>query len=467
MVTSIAHWKQQVKSGLFSPGIVADILSAQRIEEYCRAAGHRWRCSFWSPTLTVFAFLLQVLDGAKTLRSAVAILLTQLSLQGSGDLPSADPTAFCQARQRIPLPALQQLLGWVADQMTHLVQAPHRWLGHRVWVADGSNVSMPDTPELQQAFPQHCQREGCGFPIAQFSVLFCWSTGAIVDLALDTLGFHEVTLFRRLWFHFRAGDVVLGDRAYGSYVDLVRLQLLGVFAVFRLHQRREADFRRGQRLGKDDVLQTWNKPEQWLPSRGLSEKEFASLPAQLTVRLVRIAATPPGFRSRSIVLVTTLLDPVLYPADAIRDLYRDRWTAELNFRSLKTQLGMEVLRGQSPDVVRKEIIMHLLGYNLIRLLMWEAARKHGRDLHRLSFTGTLHRLRQSLPLLLLRAQSGTVNETHHFEQLLEWIADDLVPDRPDRIEPRRVKRRPKTYSRLTHPRAFYNQRTVGVDRDAR
>jgi len=174
--------------------------------------------------------------------------------------------------------------------------------------------------------------------------------------------------------------------------------------------------------------------------------------------------TPKGFRSRTVVVVTTLLDPIATPADAIRALYRDRWTAELRLRDLKTSLGMEVLRGQSLDVVRKEIAMHVLAYNLIRLLMWQAAREHGVALHRLSFTGTLHRVRVVLPLLMFLSHHRADRHTRLSGQLLKWIAQDILPNRPDRIEPRRKKRRPKEYSLLVKPRAWYR---LHGDPDAR
>ena len=196
---------------------------------------------------------------------------------------------------------------------------------------------------------------------------------------------------------------------------------------------------------------TWKKPAQWWSSCGVDREAFKQVAETLTVRLIRIDCPKKGFRTRTIILVTTLLDPAVYPADEIRALYRDRWTAELNLRSLKIALGMDVLRGMSPDVVRKEIAMHLVAYNLIRLLMWQAAREHGRDVHRLSFTGTLHRLQAVLPIVLFAPETATTLG----KQLLVWIANDLVPDRPGRYEARRKKRRPKPYSLLTKPRAWY------------
>jgi hypothetical protein len=280
--------------------------------------------------------------------------------------------------------------------------------------------------------------------------MFCWSTGAVLDIVVDNLRPHELTLFRKMWHHFRPGDVILADRAYGAYVDMARLWQRGVYCVFRMHQGRIVDWRRGQRLGPGDRLVVLNKPKQYLASCGISRREFRRLPETLTVRLVRVQREQPGVRTREMILVTTLNDPAQTPAREIRELYRDRWTVELNLRSIKTFLKMEILRGESPDVVHKEIAVHLLVYNLIRLLMWHAAVSRGRDLHRLSFTGTLHRIRAIMPLLSLIHGQQALSQLLAF--LIQSIADDIVPHRPDRVEPRRVKRRPKPYRLLTRPR---------------
>jgi len=451
----LTPWRRKLKSALLVNSVLDQVLCPTVIEAVCRAFGHTWRDSFWNPTTTLLAFLLQVLSAEKTLRAAVAEVLALLATRGWADLPSPDPTAYCQARQRLPAEALVGVLGHVVEQMKALPRSTLTWLGRRVWMADGTTVSMPDEPELQAAFPQpSAQRPGCGFPIARLETLFCWATGAIVDVVIGSLHSAELPLSRKLWHHFQPGDVVLCDRAYCAYVDLARLLQRGVFCVFRLHQRRQADFRMGRQLGKNDQLVTWLRP-QWLKSMGISPEEREALSETLTVRMVRIAEAPKGFRSRTIVVATTLLDPLETPADAIRALYRERWRAELNLRSIKVQLGMDVLRGQSVDVVTKEIVMHLLEYNLIRLLMWHAARAYGCDLHRLSFTGTLHRLRDIFPLLL-RARTPT--ETRRLiGLLLGWIAGDRIPDRPNRMEPRRRKRRPKEYSLLNKPRSWYHQ----------
>jgi hypothetical protein len=456
-MADLSRWKRELKAGLLVNSALCEALAPAVVESACRKAGHLWRQSFWSPTLTMITFLLQVIDGAKTLRAAVATLLAQMAARGDTDLPSADPAAYCQARRRLPGEVFAALLTHVSDQMKSLLGSGGTWLGHRVWITDGSAVSMPDTPELQKAFPQPPgQKPGCGFPVVKFVALFSWATGAIVDLIVGDLKPHELPMYRKLWHHFQAGDVVLNDRAYCTYVDFVRLRQRGVFCVSRLHQRRKTDLRSGRRLGEDDWIVKWRRPDQWISSCGVSEEEFKKLDQTLEVRILRIAHVPRGFRSRTVWLATTLLDPIETPADQIRSLYRDRWTAELNFRSLKIALGMDVLRGQSVNVVTKEIVMHLVAYNLIRLLMWHAAARHGRDLHRLSFTGTLHRWRAIMPLLI---QHRTLPDTMRLlDAALLWIADDELVLRPNRLEPRRKKRRPKVYSLMKHPRAWYHQR---------
>ena len=457
MAGHLTRWTGKLKDELLVNPVIGETLSSRAIEGACRELGHVWRESFWSPTVTAITFCFQVLSAEKTLRAAVADLLTQLTALGQEDVPSADPTAYCQARQRLPGDVLTGMLGHVVQRIKACPTSASAWQGRRVWLGDGTTVSMPDAPELQKAFPQPAgQKKGCGFPVARLAALFCWTTGAIVDVAIDSLHTHELTLFRKLWHHFRSGDVVVYDRAACAYTDITRLLNNGVFCAFRMHQRRKADFRKGKRLGKDDQRVQWPRPRQWLKSMGISREAFEQLPETLDVRMVRITDIPKGFRSRTIVVITTLLDPVETPADDIRALYRDRWLTELNLRSIKVQLGMDILRGQSVDVVRKEIVMHLVVYNLIRLLMWQAAQTHGRNLHRLSFAGTLHRLRDVLPLVLGARQNAEAQRL--MAQLLSWIADDLVPDRPNRLEPRRKKRRPKQYSLLVKPRHQYRHR---------
>jgi hypothetical protein len=310
---------------------------------------------------------------------------------------------------------------------------------------------MPDTPSLQRVFGQpDSQRAGCGFPVAMLTGLFCWSSGALLDVAIGPYRDSELRLWRRLWTWLRVGDVIVGDRFYCTYYDLAALARRGCDAVCRLHQRRKVDWRRGRKLGPNDRLMTWERPVRRNRGHNVSVRQWEQLPQAMDVRLVRGTVGVPGFRTRRLIVATTLLDPVAYPAADILALYGDRWTVELRLRDIKTTLGMDILRGKSPSMVRKEIYMHLLAYNLIRQLMVRAAVEHHRDLHRLSFAGAVQHLDAVLPYLVLFA--GTSKHCQLAELLLRWIAHDKVPDRPDRSEPRVRKRRPKKYGLLNKPR---------------
>ena len=223
-MATLAHWKGRVKNDLLTNPTLVDCLDRETIESHCREGGHTWKASFWDPSTTLLTFLLQVLGGAKTLRAAVAALLTQLAARGETDLPSADPTAYCQGRKRLPAAALMGIMNHVVDKVRNVVGTEGQWLGHDIRLVDGSSVSMPDTPKLQKAFPQpSTQKPGCGFPVAQLVVSFCWATGAVIGLEIDTLKPHELTLFRRLWDHFQPGNIVIADRAYSAYLDIARL----------------------------------------------------------------------------------------------------------------------------------------------------------------------------------------------------------------------------------------------------
>ncbi|MCA9285772.1 MAG: IS4 family transposase [Phycisphaerales bacterium] len=452
-MSTIAHWRRQFKSAMSRSKSVLALLGADEVERRCREAGHEWRESFWSPTTTLVAFLLQALNGAKTLRAGVAEILAELASTGLDEgrvPPSADPSAFCGARQRLPEAVLAATLGEATERIAAIAGAGRLWRGRRVLLIDGSSASMPDEAALQAAYPQPPgQSAGCGFPVMRLLAVFCWGTGALLEIVVGPLHDSEQKLFRTILDRFRPGDVALADRYYCSYVDIARLRERGADVVFRLHQRRSADFRQDRRLGRGDRLVTWKRPRQWLSRCGLTREEFERLPEEMALRMVRTTLEARGSRSRKLVVVTTILDPEEAPADDLLKLYRDRWMAELNLRSLKTVLRMETLRGRSVDVVRKEVLMHALLYNLIRLLMWEAARSAGTQPRRMSFAGTLHRLQTMGRSLLLGGAGRADGDCGRLAALLAWIAKDVVPDRPGRFEPRRVKRRPKGYSRLS------------------
>ena len=422
----------------------------ESIQIACAACGHQWRDRFWTPLQTVHTFLLQVLHVGSSCREAVALALSQRAAGGQ-TLPSDDPTAYCQARKRLPVEVLQDAVRQTGRSLRDQVSSTLTWLGRRVWLVDGTNCSMPDTPDLQAVFGQPGnQKPGCGFPVANVVALFCWASGAVLEAAIGPLRTSELRLWRTLWPALSPGEIVLGDCFYCSFYDFVGVMRRSCDAVFRLHQRRPKDLRKGKRLGPNERLVTWERPKWHQRPRGMKRREWKSLPLTLTVRLIRFAVDIPGFRARTVWVATTLLDPAAYPAAQIAALYRDRWLIELRFRDIKTTMGMDVLRAKSADVVIKEIHMHLLAYNLVRSLMWQAAAQHGRPLHRLSLAGTIDRLNALEPYMELHA--GRPQAKRLYELLLRWIAHDPVPDRPNRIEPRAVKRRPKEYALLNRPR---------------
>lgn len=427
------------------------VLSAELIAAACAAAGHRWRRCFWTPTRTLWAFLIQVLHPDCSCRAAVAMALAEQAATGERPTVSADPSAYSQSRGRLPSDVVRRCLHGVAQTVRDAVGEAYLWSGHRVWLIDGTSCSMPDTPSLQRAFGQpDGQQPGCGFPVAKLTALFCWATGAVLDVAIGPYRDSELRLWRRLWDWLRPGDLIVGDRFYCTYADLGGLVGRGCDAVCRLHQRRKVDRRTGRKLGPDDRLVTWDRPAKHVRGHNVSVRQWRRLPTMLAVRVIRGAVGCPGFRTRQIRVATTLLDPVAYPGAAILALYGDRWTVELRLRDIKITLGMDILRGKSPSMVRKEIYMHLLAYNLIRQLMVSAAIEHGRDLHRLSFAGAVQHVDAVLPYLHLYA--GTARHRRLVNLLLHWVAHDTVPDRPGRVEPRAVKRRPKTYRLLNKPR---------------
>ena len=418
---------------------------ARSVHVACRQTGYQWKRCFWTPAQTLLTFLVQVLLPSASCRAAVAHTLVRETAGRKGLAISGDPSAYSHARQRLPLAVIEQLTHRHAQTLRRRATAVRRWCGRRVVVADGTTVSMPDTAALQEAFPQPAgQRPGCGFPMARVVVLFCWSSGVVIDLVADALRWQELPLFRRLRHRLNAGDVVLGDRAYCSYFDLATLRNRGVDAVFRLHISRPTDLRRGQRLGKHDRRLTWTRPTRRPPS--VTPEEWTRVPRALAVRLVRVAVVARGRRTKLIHLVTTLYDPQTYSRSALAELYADRWHAELNLRCLKTTLGMDILRCKSPAMVQKELMVYMLAYNLVRALMWQAAERTVQDPLRLSFAGAAQRLTAWL-------LSSPPRRRGHLEWLLLDLAKDLLPKRPGRQEPRILKRRPRAnFPVLTHPR---------------
>jgi hypothetical protein len=328
-------------------------------------------------------------------------------------------------------------------------RAAQLWHGLRVKVIDGTTVIAPDTPKNQRGYPQPGrQKPGCGFPLLKLVGVFSLSTGALLDYAKGNKHQHELPLLQKMLDQFKAGDLVLADRGFSAYTLLALLTLRGVQCLFRLHQARPADLRRGKRLGKNDRLMVWCKPPQ--KPRYLPQALWKRVPEQLSVRVVRFVLDVPGFRARSVTLVTTLLDPRAHSAQELALLYVRRWRVELWFRDIKTAMGMEMLRCKSPKLLHKELEMFFIAYNLIRCLMAQASAINDAPIERLSFKGTVDSVHQFM-IAIAQARSQK-KQQQLLAQLLEIIAQDQVPDRPGRREPRAVKRRPKPYQLLNRPR---------------
>jgi hypothetical protein len=409
------------------------------------------RRRIFCPLVTFWAFLAQVLERGSSCRDALRRIIAWLEFEFPGEPPPSPETpAYCRARARLEDATLEKIGSHLATQMQRNALEAQLWQGRRVKILDGTTVSMPDTPANQARWPQsRSQKPGCGFPLLKLVGLFSLASGALLESVHTHLRRHEAVLARLLWKFLDPGDILLADRGFCSFHDLSALPRRGVDCVLRMHQGRSADFRRGRRLAKDDRLVRWKKPAQ--RSTACPQADFDALPATLVVRLLRYRLTTPGFRSKEIVLVTTLLDPQLHPLSALAELYFQRWNVELHFREIKILLAMDVLRCLSPKMIVKELHMHRIAYNLVRALMQRAAITHHAPLDRLSFKGTLDSLHHFADAIHAR-QGKPRKQSHLLAQLLLTIALDLLPLRPNRSEPRAKKRRPKNYQLLTRPR---------------
>ena len=326
-------------------------------------------------------------------------------------------------------------------------------------LVDGTTASMPDTPRNQAVFPQpNSQAKGLGFPLVRMVAIIALATGVVLDLATGPYGGKETgetVLLRQLWERLEAGEILLGDCVFASFFGILGLTKHSVDGLFRMHQARKCDFRRGRRLGVEDHVVVWTKPArpEWM-----DQATYERAPATLEVREIRLKVERPGFRVDELVLVTTMVDGGQYSKEELADLFLKRWHIELDFRSIKCALKMEVLRCQSPEMVVKEIWMHLLAYNLIRGVMAEAARAHDREPRRVSFTGawqTMKAFHESL------SQAPPDRRERLVAAMLKAIAGHRVGDRPGRVEPRANKRRPKKQRYLTEPRREARKGLIG------
>jgi hypothetical protein len=420
---------------------VGKALSAETITKICDYLGHTWRDRVLDPVTTAHVFLLQILNG-NTACTALS-RLAGVSFTGA---------AYCAARARLPLALFEDLLERVCDALFPELQESGRWRGHRTWSLDGSSFSMPDTPELQDHFGQPSgQAKGCGFPVAHILALFHAGTGLLLRVVAAPMRTHDMRHTTLMHAELDEGDILIADRGFASFAHLALLFLRKMHAVFRCHQKQIVNFRVGRkhtgkrkpkkglprsryvrRLGRWDQLVEYTKPK--TKPTWMDEATWTTLPETLLVRELRYRTSQRGHRTKVVTLVTTLLDPEAYPATALADLYLSRWQIEVNFRHLKTTMGMEILHCKSVDGVLKELYMFAVAYNLVRLVMLEASRRQKVPLDRISFIDALRWLRD--------AKADT--------PLNPLVVN---PERPNRIEPRVLKRRKKEYNLMKKPRA--------------
>ena len=416
--------------------------------------GDNSRDRIYSVRRTFWGFLYQMLNPSCPCREIVRQIQALFCLDSRGSVDEGT-SAYCQARLRLPLDILQRIRHAVAARADRLlVEGQQLWHGLRPKVIDATTLTMPDTPKNQRAYPQsRAQKPGCGFPLMRIVGIFSLSSGVLLDYQKGNKHRSELALLYKLLDHFKPRDLVVADRGFCNFVLIAVLLLRGVGCLFRLHQARRIDWRKGKRLGKNDRLFTWTRPlhkPRYLPNR-----LWKLVPLELPVRVLRFQLNVPGFRPESVTLVTTLIDAEKYPASEVARLYVRRWKIELWFRDIKTSMGMEVLRCKSPRMVHKELEMFWIAYNLIHALMTEASAIYEVPLDRISFKGTIDATRQ-FSIAIVQARSKR-EQRQLINELVAVLARDEVPVRPGRREPRAVKRRPKPFPLLTEPRHLFKE----------
>jgi hypothetical protein len=401
--------------------------------------------------MVLWAFLAQMLRDGKGVAcaSAVADIATYL-LQTGQRPPSGNTGDYCRARAKLKLTALQRLVRETAGPLEQAVPPAWLWKGLHAKLVDGFTFTMPDTPENQAAFPQIGeQRPGVGLPIARACVVLSLATAGVCDLAVGPCEGKETgesALLRGLLETFAPNDVVVFDRCYGSFLMLALLSQRGLPVCVRLHQRRRSDFRRGRRLGPGDHLITWTRPKKpaWM-----TQEQYDSIPETLTLREVQFQVTVPGCRVETLTVITTLTDPAVYSREDIADLYGFRWNAELDIRSIKQTLHLDHVRCKTPEMVRRELWVTLLAYNLIRTVIATSAAVHQKQPRHLGFTLACQTLLASWMIFA----TGSCRDARALSTMtLARIAANEVADRPGRLEPRVLKRRRHRYPLMQRPR---------------
>lgn len=428
---------------IFSPFVPMAVLKQEQ-------NGVMSRRRFYTKEKTFWAFLGQCLDSDGGCKEVVRKLQSYASMRGL-KMPSSSTASYCTARKKLDKNTLYQIFKHTAHWASN-TPASGILNSRRVIVVDGTGISMPDTAANQSVWPQlSSQKAGCGFPTGRVCAYFSLENGGMLSYAIGNKKCHELPLFRENWSTFKKDDIFLGDKGFCSYFDIARLKERGVDSVITLARRKPVS-KKGcvKELGPEDLLIKWVKP---LYNKVLSysKEAWEELPDKIMMRQIKVQVNQPGYRSKEFYIVTTLLDPEKYLRDDIASLYLKRWDVELFLRDIKTTMGFDILRCQSPEMIRKEIMMCFIAYNCIRRLMFAAASDSCTAVRSLSFKASLQAVR-SWESRMGASQLNRHDRRSMMADLYLALAQCKIPDRPGRSEPRCVKRRPKPFQLLTRPR---------------
>jgi len=406
--------------------------------------------AIYTPDITLWAFLSQMvfLGELRSCAAAVARVIVFLTSLGR-KAPSADTGNYCRARRKLPESVLKRLALDSGNRLESKVPADWLWFGRHVKIADGTTTTMPDTEANQHVYPQStAQKPGLGFPILRMMVVLSLSTAALCGLAFAPYAGKrtgESSLLRSLLDGFQRGDIVVGDRALGNYFLIALARNHGLDWLARVHQGRKIHYRRSRCKACSEERVTWRRPQ---CPKGMDAATYATIPETLTLRQIVIEVQEPGFRAARIAVVCTLLDERQYPADDLAQLYRARWNIELDIRALKQSMQMEPLRTKTPEMVRAELWAHWLAYNLIRKVIAQAAQEADKRPRQISFAAARQSIAAAWDRLSREPQAA--KDLSHI--LWQTMAQHRVGHRPNRVEPRVVKRRPKKQRLMMKPR---------------
>lgn len=372
--------------------------------------------------------------------------------------PSAGNGAYCTARKRLRLKFLQTIFNHIVETLNRRIRPEDRWKGLVVKSIDGTSVQLMDTEENQKAFPQpKTQKKGCGFPVMGVAGVLNHAHGGWEGFVSSKFTEHDHKVAHRLIQYFEEGDLALADTAYSSYELIVRLSIKGVYSLMPLHQARTADFRKGEKIGKNERIYTWEKPKVQSKRSNLSKEEWDELPDTMKVRVIRFWYTDKDGKQKRKHLVTTLLDNKKYGWEDLVSLYLERWDIELRFRDIKTTMGFEELNVKTPEMARKSLSMAMIGFNLVKAVSQEAADLNNETIRHISFKGALDEI-ISYSVNFRNRGEHRVKCVELYQNVISLVSDQILDIRPFRREPRVIKKRPKPFPRLTVPRSEWKTR---------